>query len=97
MHLGLPVVPDEYRMYSGCSKGSGANDAARPLTPNSCQRLARLAAAPSAASGGCGSTYGITTTCSTAVSCASASDMGCSESSCLPAQKEPSAVNRTVG
>src|SRR5256884_803176 len=41
MHFGLPVVPDEYRMYSGWSKGSEAKDAAPPLTPNSCQRLAR--------------------------------------------------------
>src|SRR5256885_6544992 len=32
-----PVVPDEYRMYSGWSKGSEAKDAAPPLTPNSCR------------------------------------------------------------
>src|SRR2546430_7156105 len=86
MHFGLPVVPDEYRMYSGWSKGSEAKDAAPPLTPNSCQRLARPGAGPSAARVGRGSAYGNTTTRTATGRLASAPDLGWRATSCLSPQ-----------
>ena len=33
MHLGTPVVPEEYMMYSGWSKGVGSNCSAWSVSP----------------------------------------------------------------
>ena len=96
MHLGGPVVPEEYMMYSGCSNGSRVN--AGTCGVACCASTSLNETEPGNDSiAGVALTYGTTHTADSDGSDATISRTRSRQSICLPAYQYPSATIRTLG